>query len=86
MLIQARVEKLNGDLHQPSAIRYKSISFSVRCLVSLAYREGLISGVNMSVVVPQAIGISLRNRIGDSTGERNQLGRGWTPYLHLVYA
>ena len=69
MLIQARVEKLNGDLHQPSGIRYKSRSFSVRCLVSLAYREGLISGVNLSIVVPQAIGISLYNRIGDSTWE-----------------
>ena len=63
------MEKLNGDLHQPSRIRYVSRSFSVRCLVSLGFREGLISRVNMSVVVPQAIVISLRNRIGDSTGE-----------------
>ena len=61
MLIQASVEKLNGDLHQPSEIRYESRSFSVICLVSLAYRKGLISGVNLFVVVPQAIGISLRN-------------------------
>ena len=61
--------KLNGDIHQPSKIRYKSRSFSVRCLVSLAYREGLISGVNLSIVVPQAIGISLCNRIGDSARE-----------------
>ena len=67
--IQAWLEKLNGDLHQPSGIRYESRSFSVRCLVSIAYREGLISGVNMSVVVPQVIGISLRNRIGNSAGE-----------------
>ena len=29
----------------------------------------MISGVKLSVVVPQAIGISLHNRIGDSTGE-----------------
>ena len=69
MPIQAGVENLNGDLHQPSGIRYESRSFSVRYLVSLAYRKGLISGVKLSVVVPQAIGISLRNRIGDSAGE-----------------
>ena len=67
--IQARVEKLNGDLHQPSRIRYVSRSFCVRCLVSLAYRKELISGVKLSVVVPRAIGISLCNRIGDSTGD-----------------
>ena len=57
----SEVGKLNGDLHQPSRIRYKSRSFSVSCLVPLAYRKGLISGVKLSVVVPQAIGISLRN-------------------------
>ena len=56
-----RVKKLNEDLHILSGIRYESISFSVRCLVSLAYKEGLISGFNLSIVVPQAIGISLRN-------------------------
>ena len=60
---------LNGDLHQPSGIRYQSRAFSVRCLVSLAYREGWISGVNLSVVVRQAIGISLYNRIGDFAGD-----------------
>ena len=38
-------------------------SFSVRCLVSLAYRRGLISVVTLSVVVPQAIRIFLRNNI-----------------------
>ena len=64
-----QVGKFNGDIHQLSRIRYESRSFSVRCLVSLAYRKGLISGVNLSVVVPKAIGISLRNRIGDSTRE-----------------
>ena len=64
-----RVEKLNGDLHQPFGIRYVSISFSVRCLVSLSYGKGLISTVTMFVVVPQAIGSFLRNRIGDHTGE-----------------
>ena len=69
MLIQVRLEKLNGDLHQPFGIRYVLISFSVRCLVSLAYRKGLISGVKLSAVVPQAIRISLRNRICDSAGE-----------------
>ena len=63
------MEKLNEDLHQPFGIRYLSISFSVRCLVSIAYRKGLISGVKLSVVVPQAIGISLCNRIGDSARE-----------------
>ena len=69
MLIQARVEKLNGDLHQPSRIRYVLRSFSVTCLVSLAYGKGLISMVTLSIVVPQAIGSFLRNRIGDHTGE-----------------
>ena len=49
------VKNLNGDLHQPSGIRYKSRSFSVRYLVSLAYRKGLISGVKLSIVVPQDI-------------------------------
>ena len=58
--IQAGVGNLNGDLHQLSGIKYESRSFSVRCLVSLAYRKGLISGVKLSIVVPQAIGISLR--------------------------
>ena len=61
------MENLNGDLHKPSRIRYVSRSFSVRCLVSLAYRKGLISMVTLSVVVPQDIGIFLRNRIGDHT-------------------
>ena len=69
MLIQARVEKFNGDLHQPFGIRYESRSFSFSCLISLAYRKGLVSGVKLSIVVPQAIGISLRNIIGDSTRE-----------------
>ena len=69
MLIQARVEKLNGDLHQPSRIRYVLRSFSVRCLVSLAYRKGLISVVTLSILVPQAIGSFLYNRIGDHTGK-----------------
>ena len=69
MLIQARVKNLNGDLHQPSGIRYVSRSFSVRCLVSLAYGKQLIFVVTLSVVVPQAIGIFLCNIIGDHTGE-----------------
>ena len=67
--IQVEVGKLNGDLLQPSRIRYKVWSFSVRYLISIAYWKGLIFGVKLSVVVPQAIGISLHNRIGDSTGE-----------------
>ena len=73
MLIQARVEKINGDLHQMSGIRYVSISFSVRYLISIAYWKGLISGVKLFVVVPQAIRISLRNRIGDSAGDRTRI-------------
>ena len=67
--IQDGVGKLNGDLHQPSRIRYELRSFTVIYLISIAYWKGLISGVKLSIVVPQAIGISLRNRIGDSTGE-----------------
>ena len=69
LLIQARLEKLNGDLHQPSRIRYVSRSFSVRCFISLAYGKWLISVVTLSVVVPQAIESFLHNRIGDHTGE-----------------
>ena len=59
----------NGDLHQPSGIRYVSRSFSVRCLDSLAYRKGLISVVTLSVVLPQTIGSFLHNRISDHTRE-----------------
>ena len=44
-------------------------SFSVRHLFSIAYWKRLISGVKLSVVAPQAIGISLCNRVGDSTGD-----------------
>ena len=67
--IQAGVGKLNGDLLQLSGIRYKVQSFSVRNFISIAYWKRLISGVKLFIVVPQAIGISLRNRIGDSAGE-----------------
>ena len=67
--IQAEVGKFNGDLLQPSWIRYEVWSFSVRYSISIAYWKGLISRVKLSVVVPQPIGISLRNRIGDSVGE-----------------
>ena len=63
------IGKLNGDLPQPSRIRYEVWSFSVRYLISLAYWKEFISGVKMSIVVPQAIGIYLSNRIGDSAGE-----------------
>ena len=59
--IHAEVGKFNGDLLQPSRIRYEVWSFSVRHLISIAYWKGLISGVKLSVVVPQAIEISLRN-------------------------
>ena len=64
-----KIGKLNEDLLQPSGIRYEVWSFSVRHLISISYWKGLISGVKLSIVVPQAIGISLRNRIGDSAGE-----------------
>ena len=68
MLIQARVEKLNGDLHQPSRIRYVSRSFSVRCFICLAYWEGIdFCGYSVCCGTPQAIGSFLRNRIGDHT-------------------
>ena len=67
--IQTEVGKLNGDLLQPSIIRYEVWSFSVQHLISIAYWKGLISRVKLSIVVPQAIGISLCNRIGDSVGE-----------------
>ena len=86
LLTQAGLEKLNGDLHQPSGIRYVLRYFSVRCLVSLAYGKGLISVVTLSVVVPQAIGIFLRNRIGDHTGDVPcfSLGFGGTTCLILL--
>ena len=56
-----KIGKLNEDLLQPSGIRYEVLSFSVRHFISIAYWENLIFGVKLSVVVPQAIGISLRN-------------------------
>ena len=64
-----KIGKLNGDLLQPSGIRYEVRSFSVRHFISIAYWKRLISGVKLSVVVPQAIGISLHSIIGDSAGE-----------------
>ena len=76
--IQIGVGKINRDLLQPSGIRYEFWSFSVRYLIFLAYWKGLISGVKLSVVVPQAIGISLCNRIGDSTRD--------VPYFYLGFA
>ena len=54
-------------------------------LVSLAYRDGLISGVNMSIVVPQAIGISLCNRIGDSAGEVPCFSLGFGGTMCLIF-
>ena len=56
-----KIGKLNGDLLQPSGIRYEVWSFSVRYLISIAYWKGLIFGVKLSIVVPQAIGTSLHN-------------------------
>ena len=78
------MENLNKDLHQLSGIRYVSRSFSVRCLVSLAYRKGLISMVTLFVVVPQSIGIFLCNRIGDHTGEFLVISFGGF-YRHLMF-
>ena len=63
------LEKLKGDIHQPSGIRYVSRSFSVRCFVSLAYEKGLISAVTLSILVPRAIGSFVCSKFGDSTGE-----------------
>ena len=61
LLVKARLEKLNEDLHQPSGKRYVLRFFSVICFVSLAYGKGLISTVTLSVVLPQAIWSFLRN-------------------------
>ena len=83
MLTQARLEKLNGDLHQLSGIRYVLRSFSVRCLVSLAYGKGFISAVTLSIVVPQAIGSFLHNRIGDHTREFLAFPLGF--YQHSMF-
>ena len=69
MITQAGLEELNGDIHQPSEIRYFLRSFSVICFISLAYGKGLIYMVTLSIVVPQAIGIFLRNKIGNSAGD-----------------
>ena len=50
-------KKLNGDLLQPSGIRYDLRSLSVRCLVSLAYWEGIdFLGLAVCCGTPQAIG------------------------------
>ena len=40
-----KIGKLNGDLLQPSGIRYEVWSFSVRHFISIAYWERLIFGV-----------------------------------------
>ena len=64
-----RLEKLNGDLHQPSIISYVSRYYSVRCFISLAYGKGLIYAITLSIVVPQSIGSFLCNKIGDHTGD-----------------
>ena len=82
------MEKLNGYLHRPSGIRYVLRSFGVRCLVSLAYRKGLISAVTLSVVVPQAIGSFLCNRIGDHTGDVPCFSLGFSVriFIHLGFS
>ena len=83
--IQVGVGKLNGDLLQPSGIRYKVWSFSVRHLISIAYWKRLIYGVKLSVVVCQAIGISLRNRIGDSAGDVPCFYLGFAGTMGLIF-
>ena len=45
------LEKLNGDLLQPSRIKYVLYPLLLEAFVSLAYWNGLISGVIQSVVV-----------------------------------
>ena len=44
----------------------------------------MIFGVKLSVVVPQAIGISLRNRIGDSAGEVPCFSLGFAGTMGLI--
>ena len=70
LLKQADQKKLKRDLLQPSRIRYDSRSFSVRCFISLAYWEGIdFCSFFICCGTLQAIGIFLRNRIGNHTGE-----------------
>ena len=83
--LNLKIGKLNGDLLQPSGIRYEVWSFSVRHLISIAYWKGLIFEVKLSVVVPQAIGISLRNRIGDSAGDVPCLSLGFGGTMCLIF-
>ena len=45
------LEKLNMDLHQSSEIRYDSYPLVLDVFISLAYWNGLISGVIQFVVV-----------------------------------
>ena len=62
LLTQAGLEKLNGELDQPSRIRYVSRSFSVKCFISLAYWEGIyFHGYSVCCGTPQAIGSFLHN-------------------------
>ena len=57
LLAQVGLEKLNGDLLQPSGIRYDSMSLSVRYLVSLAYWERIdFLCLDVCCGTPQAIG------------------------------
>ena len=45
------LEKLNEHLHQPSGIKYASYPLVLDGFISLAYWNGLISGVIHSIVV-----------------------------------
>ena len=83
--IQVEVGKLNGDLLQPSEIRYEVWSFRIIYLISIAYWKGLIFGVRLSIVVPQSIGISIRNRIGNSTGDVPCFYLGFVGTMGLIF-
>ena len=57
LLAQAGLKNVNVDLLQSSGIRYDSRSLIVRCLVSLAYWEGIdFSCLVVYCGTPQAIG------------------------------
>ena len=50
-VVASVVEKLNGDLLQPSRIRYVLHHLVLALFVSTIYGNGLIFGVIMSIVV-----------------------------------
>ena len=88
--IQAEIGKLNGDLLQPSRIKYEVWSCSVRYLISIAYWKGLISRVANSITERNSYGLGYHNRQLDSRNQsfpickRNQIsntkGSDLVPY------